>query len=401
MTDYIIIGGGIVGLSVGKAILDKYPNAKITVLEKEAELASHQTGNNSGVIHSGIYYTPGSYKAKFAKAGSESMKKFCLEHGLKYDICGKIIVATNEDQLTNLQNLYERGLQNGLDVELLDKEELLEKEPYVNGIKGIYVPSAGIVDYKEVSLKLAELIRAQNGEVLTNQEVKAIDEREDEVVVETNNRTFRGKFLINCAGLQSDRIARMAGYEIDMKIFPFRGEYFLLKQDKRYLVNNLIYPVPDPAFPFLGVHFTRMVDGSVDVGPNAVPGFKREAYTKTSFNLKDFFEIVTYPGFIKLGLKYYKVGIEEIIRSMNKKLFVKNAQQLIPDITEEDLIPAPAGVRAQALKSDGTLVDDFFIVNGKNSIHVCNAPSPAATAALEIGKEIVHKVEEVNESLVV
>ena len=400
MTDYIIIGGGIVGLSVGKAILDKHPNATILILEKESELASHQTGNNSGVIHSGIYYTPGSYKAKFAKAGSESMKQFCLEHNLDYDICGKIIVATNEDQLSNLHNLYERGLQNGLEVELLEKEALLEKEPHVNGIKGINVPAAGIVDYKQVSLKLAELIRAQNGDILTNEEVKSIEEKADEVVVETNNRTFRGKFLINCAGLQSDRVAKMAGYKIDMKIFPFRGEYFMLKEDKRYLVNNLIYPVPDPAFPFLGVHFTRMVDGNVDVGPNAVPGFKREAYTKTSFNLKDFLEIVTYPGFIKMGLKYYKVGVEEVIRSFNKKLFVKNAQQLISEITEDDLISAPAGVRAQALKSDGSLVDDFFIVNGKNSIHVCNAPSPAATAALEIGKEIVNKMEEVKQSLV-
>lgn len=400
MTDYIIIGGGIVGLSVGKAILDKHPNSTILILEKEAELASHQTGNNSGVIHSGIYYTPGSYKAKFAKAGSESMKQFCLEHNLDYDICGKIIVATNEDQLSNLHNLYERGLENGLEVELLEKEALLEKEPHVNGIKGINVPAAGIVDYKQVSLKLAELISTQNGDIRTNEEVKSIEEKADEVVVETNNRTFRGKFLINCAGLQSDRIAKMAGYKIDMKIFPFRGEYFLLKEDKRHLVNDLIYPVPDPAFPFLGVHFTRMVDGNIDVGPNAVPGLKREAYTKTSFNLKDFFEIVTYPGFIKMGLKYYKVGIEEIIRSFNKKLFVKNAQQLIPEIIEDDLISAPAGVRAQALRSDGSLVDDFFIVNGKNSIHVCNAPSPAATAALEIGKEIVNKMEVVKQSLV-
>lgn len=400
MTDYIIIGGGIVGLSVGKAILDKYPKASILILEKESELASHQTGNNSGVIHSGIYYTPDSYKARLARAGSESMKQFCLEHNLDYDICGKVIVSTNEEQLSDLNNLYERGLQNGLEVELLEKEALLEKEPHVKGIKGIHVPAAGIVNYKQVSLKLAEIIRKKNGEILTNEEVKSIEEKEKEVVVETNSNTFYGKFLINCAGLQSDRIAEMAGYKIDMKIFPFRGEYFLLKEEKRHLVNNLIYPVPDPAFPFLGVHFTRMIDGNIDVGPNAVPGFKREAYTKTSFNLKDFLEIVTYPGFIKMGLKYYKVGVEEIIRSFNKKLFVENVQQLIPEITEDDLIPAPAGVRAQALKSDGSLVDDFFIINGKNSVHVCNAPSPAATAALEIGKEVVNKVEKVNQSLV-
>lgn len=398
MTDFIIIGGGIVGLSVGKALIEQFPNAKIVVLEKERELASHQTGNNSGVIHSGIYYTPGSYKAKFAKAGNESMKRFCEMHGIDYEECGKVIVATNENELPNLHKLYERGLQNGLDVQLLKKEELLEKEPHVNGLEGIYVPSAGIVDYKQVSFKLAELIRENNGEIHTNEEVKAIDERSGEVVVETENKTYRGKFLINCAGLQSDRIARMAGYQIDMKIFPFRGEYYYINENKRHLVKNLIYPVQNPEFPFLGVHFTRTINGEVDVGPNAVPGFKREAYTKTSFDFKDFLEISTFPGFWKLGMKYYKVGIEEIVRSFSKKLFVKNAQQLIPEITEDDLTPAPAGVRAQALKSDGTLVDDFYIVNGKNSIHVCNAPSPAATASLEIGKEIVNKITDIKEN---
>lgn len=395
MKDFIIIGGGIVGLSVGKAILDKYPNASVLVLEKEAEVASHQTGHNSGVIHSGIYYKPGSFKARFAKAGNESMKQFCYEHDLNYDICGKVIVATSQDELPTLENLYKRGLENGLDVKLLEKEELLEKEPHVNGLKGIYVPSAGIVDYKQVSRKLAEFIMERNGEIRTNEEVQFIDESRTEVVVETNHNTFRGKFLINCAGLHSDRVAKMAGYIIDMKIFPFRGEYFYLKENKHHLVKNLIYPVPDPNFPFLGVHFTRMIHGGVDVGPNAVPGFKREAYRKTSFDFKDFLEISSFPGFWKLGMKYYKVGLQEITRSFSKKLFVKNAQRLIPEITEEDLIPAPAGVRAQALQVDGKLVDDFFIIKGRNSVHVCNAPSPAATASLEIGKEIVKKIEEV------
>ncbi|MEI3606632.1 L-2-hydroxyglutarate oxidase [Pseudogracilibacillus sp. SE30717A] len=399
MTDYIIIGGGIVGLSVGKALLELEPNASITILEKENDLASHQTGNNSGVIHSGIYYTPGSYKAKFAKAGSDSMKQFCSEYGLQHDICGKLIVATNENELPNLKKLYERGLKNGLNVQLLNKDEVLQKEPHVNAIKGIYVPAAGIVDYKEVSFKIAELITSQGGIIHTDSEVKAISEKSDEVVVETSHRTYKGKFLINCAGLQSDRIAKLAGYKIDMKIFPFRGEYFYLNEDKRYLVNNLIYPVPNPDFPFLGVHFTRMINGNVDVGPNAVPGFKREAYKKTSFDMKDFFEIVTYPGFWKMGLEYYKEGMEEIVRSFSKKLFVKNARQLIPEINEEDLISAPAGVRAQALKKDGSLMDDFFMVRGKNSVHVCNAPSPAATASLEIGKEIVNKIEEIRASV--
>ena len=392
MNDHIIIGGGIVGLSVAQSILDRNPNASVTVLEKEKELAAHQTGNNSGVIHSGIYYAPGSYKAKFAKAGNESMKLFCIENDITHDICGKVIVATKEKELPNLQQLYKRGLENGLDVKLLDQKELLEIEPHVNGVKGIYVASAGIVNYKEVCERLATIIRNKGGTIHTEAEVKTIHENDDEVTIETNEQTYKTKFLINCAGLQSDRIANMAGYKIDMKIFPFRGEYFYLKEEKRNLVNNLIYPVPNPEFPFLGVHFTRMINGNVDVGPNAVPGFTREAYKKTSFNLKDMMEMFTYPGFWKLGLTYYKEGFSEIIRSINKELFVKNARQLIPDIDESDLIPAPAGVRAQALKSDGSLVDDFFIVSGKSSIHVCNAPSPAATAALEIGNEIVNRI---------
>ncbi|WP_172371694.1 L-2-hydroxyglutarate oxidase [Sporosarcina jiandibaonis] len=395
MNDYIIIGGGIVGLSVGMTILERYPNAKVTILEKESELAAHQTGNNSGVIHSGIYYTPGSYKARFAKAGSEGMRKFCLENDVQHDICGKVIVATDKEELPRLENLLERGLQNGLDVTKLNREELLEKEPNVSGVEAIFVRAAGIVNYKDVAEKIAEIIREKGGTIINGAEVVSIEEKPDEITIETKNKTFKSKFLVNCAGLQSDRIAKMAGYLIDMKIFPFRGEYFYLKEEKRNLVNNLIYPVPNPDFPFLGVHFTRMINGNVDVGPNAVPGFSREAYKKTSFNLKDFGEMITYPGFWKLGLKYYKEGMEEVIRSFNKKLFVENARKLIPDITVDDLIPAPAGVRAQALKSDGSLVDDFFIVNGRNSVHVCNAPSPAATAALEIGKEVVDKIERI------
>lgn len=395
MNDYLIIGGGIVGLSVGMTILERNPNAKITILEKEAGIAQHQTGHNSGVIHSGIYYKPGSYKARFAKAGSEGMRKFCQENGIRHDICGKVIVATKNSELPQLEKLYERALQNGLDVTRLNKEELLEKEPHVNGVQAIHVPAAGIVNYKAVSEKIAEIIRSHGGSIVNNAEVRAIDERPDGVTVETKVSTYKAKFLVNCAGLQSDRIAKMAGYIVDMKILPFRGEYFKLTKEKRALVNNLIYPVPNPEFPFLGVHFTRMIDGEVDVGPNAVPGFKREAYTKTSFNLKDFGEMMTYPGFWKLGMKHVKEGLDEMVRSVSKHKFVENARTLIPDISADDLIPAPAGVRAQALKSDGTLVDDFFIVNGRSSVHVCNAPSPAATAALEIGKEVVNKIEQI------
>ncbi|MER2089746.1 MAG: L-2-hydroxyglutarate oxidase [Sporosarcina sp.] len=395
MRDYIIIGGGIVGLAVGMTILERNPLATVTILEKEKKLAEHQTGHNSGVIHSGIYYKPGSYKARFAKAGSEGMRKFCQENGIDHDICGKVIVATNDHELPRLEKLYERALQNGLDVKKLNKEELLEKEPHVNGLEAIHVPAAGIVNYKQVSEKMAELIRNYGGVIVTGAEVKSIDEKYDGVTVETKNKTYKAKFLINCAGLYSDRIAKMAGYLVDMKILPFRGEYFKLKKEKRVLVNNLIYPVPNPDFPFLGVHFTRMIDGEVDVGPNAVPGFKREAYKKTSFNMKDFGEMIAYPGFWKLGLKHTKEGLEEMVRSFSKKKFVENARLLIPDISVDDLIPAEAGVRAQALKSDGNLVDDFFIVNGRTSVHVCNAPSPAATGALEIGKEVVNKIEQI------
>ena len=395
MEDYIIIGGGIVGLAVGMTILERNPKATLTILEKESGLAQHQTGHNSGVIHSGIYYKPGSYKARFAKAGSEGMRDFCREHGIRHDICGKVIVATNTKELPELEKLYQRALQNGLDVKKLNKEELLEKEPHVNGLEAIHVPATGIVNYKTVAEKMAEIIRISGGVIVNNAEVKAINEKPGEVTVDTVGKSYKAKFLVNCAGLQSDRIAKMAGYLVDVKIFPFRGEYFKLKKEKRTLVNNLIYPVPNPDFPFLGVHFTRMIDGEVDVGPNAVPGFKREAYHKLSFNLKDFSEMITYPGYWKMGMKNSKEGIEEIVRSISKKKFVENARILIPDISVDDLIPAPAGVRAQALKRDGSLVDDFFIVNGRNSVHVCNAPSPAATAALEIGKEVVNKIEQI------
>ncbi|MCZ2257383.1 L-2-hydroxyglutarate oxidase [Sporosarcina sp. G11-34] len=395
MKDYLIIGGGIVGLAVGMTILERNPKATLTILEKESGLAQHQTGHNSGVIHSGIYYKPGSYKAKFAKAGSESMRDFCRKNEIAHDICGKVIVATNKKELPELEKLYDRALQNGLEVTKLSKEELFEKEPHVNGVQAIHLPATGIVNYKMVAEKMAALIRDAGGVIENNAEVKAIDEQFNEITVETTNETYKAKFLINCAGLHSDRIAKMAGYLIDMKIVPFRGEYFMLKESKRPLVKNLIYPVPNPDFPFLGVHFTRMIDGQVDVGPNAVPGFKREAYNKLSFNLRDFSEMITYPGYWKMGLKNSKEGIEEIIRSFSKKKFVENARNLIPDISEDDLIPAPAGVRAQALKNDGSMVDDFFIINGRSSVHVCNAPSPAATAALEIGKEIVDKIERI------
>ncbi len=392
MYDYTIIGGGIVGLAVGKALTESYPNKKVLVLEKEDNLAAHQTGHNSGVIHSGIYYTPGSFKARFAREGNAAMVQFCEEHRIKYDMCGKVIVATNENERPLLDNLYKRGLENELDIEKLNQEQLLEVEPHVNGLEAIHVKSAGIVDYTEVSHAFARIIREHGGDIHCGEEVRTIREALDEVTIETDQQTYKTKFVINCAGLQSDRIAKMAGYHIDMKIIPFRGEYFTLKENKTHLVKNLIYPVPNPEFPFLGVHFTRGIDGEIEAGPNAVLGFKREGYKKTDINLRDLSEVLTYKGFIRLASKYMKVGMGEMVRSVSKQKFVESLQELVPSIKKDDLVTAPAGVRAQALNADGTLVDDFMIIKGKKSLHVCNAPSPAATASIEIGKEIVRRL---------
>ncbi|MCL7749614.1 L-2-hydroxyglutarate oxidase [Halalkalibacter alkaliphilus] len=392
MYDFAIIGGGIVGLSTGLALYDRFPNAKVLLLEKEDQLAQHQTGRNSGVIHSGIYYKPGSFKARFAREGSRSMTEFCQIHNIDHDICGKVIVATTKEELLLLDNLYERGLQNELAIKKIYQEELKEIEPHVNGLAAIHVPMAGIVNYKQVSEKFAEIIREKGGVIQLGTKVEKITENSDEVIIETNKDIYKAKLIINCSGLQSDRMAKIAGYKTDMKIIPFRGEYYKLKPEKRYLVKNLIYPVPNPNFPFLGVHFTRMIDGEIDAGPNAVLSFKREGYRKKDFNAKDFFEVMGYSGFWKLARKYMGEGLEEMSRSFSKARFVASLQELIPEIEEDDVVPGPTGVRAQALKNDGSLVDDFHIVVGKKSIHVCNAPSPAATASIEIGKEVVKRI---------
>ncbi|WP_100330044.1 L-2-hydroxyglutarate oxidase [Bacillus xiapuensis] len=392
MYDFCVVGGGIVGLSTAKALYERYPNAKVLLVEKERQLARHQTGHNSGVIHSGIYYKPGSYKARFARQGNQSMKEFCQKYQIEHDICGKVIVATKQEELPLLDNLYQRGIENELDVCKIGKEELQEIEPHVNGVAAIKVAAAGIVNYKQVSEKLGEIIRDSGGDIRLGTKVEGITESHDEITIETSKGTYKTRFLINCAGLHSDRVTNMAGYKTDVKIVPFRGEYYKLVPEKRHLVKNLIYPVPNPKFPFLGVHFTRMIGGEVDAGPNAVLGFKREGYRKTDFNLKDFSEVMRYPGFWKLASKFWGEGIEEMLRSVSKARFVASLQELIPEIQAEDLIPAPAGVRAQALKTDGSMVDDFYIIPGERSIHICNAPSPAATASIEIGKEIVRQI---------
>ncbi|MBE9208072.1 L-2-hydroxyglutarate oxidase [Nostoc sp. LEGE 06077] len=392
MYDFAIIGGGIVGLSTAMSLGKRYPQARILVLEKESNWAFHQTGNNSGVIHSGIYYKPGSFKAKFCRDGSRSMVEFCQEHEIDHEICGKVIVATNEQELPRLENLYKRGLENGLQVQKISPEEVKEIEPHVSCVAGIRVFSTGIVNYKQVCLKYAQLIEKQGGDLRLNTKVLKIAASGNNQVLETNNGNFETKFVINCAGLHSDRIAKLGGVEPKAKIVPFRGEYYELTPEKRYLVKTLIYPVPNPDFPFLGVHFTKMIDGTVHAGPNAVLSLKREGYKKTDFDLRDFAEVMTYPGFWKLAAKHADEGIQEIIRSFSKAAFVKSLQTLIPEVQAEDLVPTHAGVRAQALMDDGKLVDDFLIIPGQNSIHVCNAPSPAATSSLEIGKAIASQV---------
>ncbi|HDR7795910.1 TPA: L-2-hydroxyglutarate oxidase [Bacillus luti] len=395
MYDFIIIGGGIVGLSTGMALTKKFPHAKLAIIEKEKELAHHQTGHNSGVIHSGIYYKPGSYKAKFAKEGNAAMIQFCKENDIAYDMCGKVIVATEKEELPLLHNLYERGLQNDLHIAKIDKEELAEIEPHVKGLGAIRVPSCGIADYKGVSYAFARHIQEKGGEVYLGTAAERITEKKDAVTIETNKGTFKAKFLINCAGLHSDRIAKKTGILTDMKIVPFRGEYYELVPEKRHLVKHLIYPVPNPEFPFLGVHFTRMINGDVHAGPNAVLSFKREGYTKKDFDIKDFMETMTYTGFWKMAMPNMKEGIKEMVRSFSKQSFLKSLQRLIPELTEKDIVPTHAGVRAQAILSNGNMVDDFCIIPGINSLHICNAPSPAATASIKIGEEIVRQVPDV------
>jgi L-2-hydroxyglutarate oxidase len=390
--DYAIIGGGIVGLATGMALGKRFPQARIVILEKEPALAQHQTGRNSGVIHSGIYYKPGSFKAQFARTGSRSMVEFCQEHGIAHEICGKLIVATEPGELPLLENLYQRGLANQLTLTRLSAEAIKEIEPHVNGLAGIRVPSTGIVDYKQVSATYARIIQEQGGEIRLGTRVEQLDVRSDGITIGTSRGELRARFLINCAGLHSDRIARLGKAPIDMQIVPFRGEYYELKPEKRYLVKHLIYPVPNPNFPFLGVHFTRMINGDVHAGPNAVLSLKREGYHKTDVDLRDSAEVLSSPAFWKLARTNMGEGIKEIVRSVSKAAFVRSLQRLIPEVQSEDVVPSHAGVRAQALRNDGALVDDFMIVSGPSALHVCNAPSPGATASIEIGKSIVEQV---------
>jgi L-2-hydroxyglutarate oxidase len=387
--DVVIIGGGIVGLATALQLKQQHTGLKVIVLEKETELAKHQTGNNSGVIHSGIYYKPGSLKATNCIRGYNLLIDFCKNHDVPYDLCGKIIVATDEKELPLLQTLYTRGQQNGLEkLKMLTAEELKEYEPHVAGIAGISVPQTGIVDYKVVAEKYGEQIQRLGGEIVLGEKAIDIQLSNGHAVVATQKKSYTTKLLINCAGLYSDKVARLTSQNLNVKIIPFRGEYYKLKKEKEYLVKNLIYPVPDPNFPFLGVHFTRMMKGGVEAGPNAVLAFQREGYKKSDINLSEFAESLAWPGFQKVAMKYWKTGMGEMYRSFSKAAFTKALQKLLPEIQEDDLTDGGAGVRAQACDRDGGLVDDFLILEQTLVINVCNAPSPAATSSLAIGETV-------------
>ncbi|MBN1299758.1 MAG: L-2-hydroxyglutarate oxidase [Melioribacteraceae bacterium] len=390
--NYIVIGAGIVGLAAAYKILLRSPGASVLVIEKEEDVAQHQTGNNSGVIHSGIYYKPGSLKALNCRKGYRQLLEFCDEHDVKYDICGKIIVAANDAEIPLLENIYLRGIENGLEnLKRLEAKELKEYEPNVKGVSGVFVPQTGIIDFKEVCIRLKDFLCSHGVEFKFNEMVEDI-RNSNPVFVRTQRNEYFTEFLVTCAGLHSDKLAALTEENIDFRIIPFRGEYYKLKDERKDFVKNLIYPVPNPDFPFLGVHFTRMINGGVECGPNAVFSFKREGYSKTDFSITDTFNSLTWPGLHKVATKYWKIGLGEFYRSFSKRAFVKALRILLPSISENDLTAGGSGVRAQACDRRGGLMDDFYILENKNIFHVCNAPSPAATAALAIGEYIADKV---------
>lgn len=390
--DVAVLGGGIVGLATAWQISERHPGQKIVLLEKEQKLAAHQTGRNSGVIHSGIYYKPGSLRARNCREGKVALEAFCTEHGVAWEQTGKVIVATQEQQLSALQNIFSRGQENGVRCEMIDRDRLHELEPHTAGIQAIHVPESGIVDYPGVCTKLAEILTARGADIRLGARVTGITQSTDHVSVKIGDDAVEASQVVNCTGLFSDRIARLSGQQMQEQIVPFRGEYFTLKPEAQHLCRTLIYPVPNPEFPFLGVHFTRMIEGGVECGPNAVLALAREGYTWGRINPRDLWESLTYPGFLRLAFRYWKTGLGEMWRSVSKAAFVKALQQLVPEIRSEHLIPAPAGVRAQALAPEGRLVDDFLILRKDRVLNVCNAPSPAATASLNIGKLIVDEL---------
>lgn len=388
-SDIVVIGAGIVGLATAYQIQKKAPHLSIVVVDKEKKVATHQTGNNSGVIHSGLYYRPGSLKALNCINGYHMLLEFCQQYQVPYEICGKVVVATSKEEIPYLEQLFERGQANGLQgIKKIGYQELKEKEPYVNGVAGIHVPQTGIIDYKLVCNRLAQVITQGNCRILMQHKVEHVHLSDEETIVVTDKIEISTRLMINCAGLYSDKIAKQTHPDLEVKIIPFRGEYYKLKEDKKRLVKNLIYPVPDPNFPFLGVHFTRMINGEVEAGPNAVLAFAREGYKKTTINPSELIDSLLWPGFQKVAKKYWRTGMGEMYRSFSKKAFTTALQKLMPAIRENDLIPGGAGVRAQACDKDGGLLDDFSILESKSVINVVNAPSPAATSSLSIGDKI-------------
>lgn len=394
--EVLIIGGGIVGLATAWRLMEARPDLKVTVLEKEPELATHQTGHNSGVIHSGIYYRPGTLRARNCMEGYGQLLRFCDEHGIPYDICGKVIVATRPEELPQLDKILDHGLQNGLkDIRRISAAETREHEPHVNVVESLWVPQAGIINYRKVANKYAELITARGGVIRTGFKVTSIKRSNNEITVIGEAGEVSGDLLISCAGLYADKVAKMTGQKIPgIQILPFRGEYYELKPEKQYLVNNLIYPVPNPEFPFLGVHYTRMIEGGIEAGPNAVLAFRREGYSRWDLDLPELLETLSYPGFMRLAAKHWRYGWGEMYRSFSKSAFVKALQHLIPDVGYDDLQRGGAGVRAMACDLEGKLIDEFLIFEDHNIINVCSAPSPAATASLAIGKTIAGKALE-------
>jgi L-2-hydroxyglutarate oxidase len=389
--DFCVVGGGIVGLATAMTLLQRRPGASLILLEKESSLGRHQTGHNSGVIHAGIYYTPGSLKAELCRRGSQATKDFCAEHGIPLEVCGKHLIATNAVEVERMDALYARSIKNNVAVERIDAQELQRREPNIRGLGALFLAATGIVDYKLICETMGRVVRSAGGTIQLGVEVTEIREASGEVVIAARNRRWTAKQLIACAGLQSDRVAQMAGLKINYRVVPFRGEYYQLPPDKNDMFRSLIYPIPDPELPFLGIHLTRMINGSVTVGPNAVLGFAREGYPKFSFSVEDMRDYLTFPGFWKVITKNRKSGLAEMANSLWKRGYLKQCQKYCPSLTLEDLGPYEAGIRAQAVMRDGTLVHDFLFVETDRTLHVCNAPSPAATSALPIGEMIAEK----------
>lgn len=393
--DYVVVGGGIVGVSTAWQLTNLYPGKTVVIVDKEDDMARHQTGHNSGVIHAGVYYKPGSLKAKMCKEGAVETIRFCEEHGLAYDQCGKMLVASTDLELSRLGDLFERCAQNGIEAERIGAEELVEREPHITGLGAIFVPATGITDYVAITRTMADMVKARGGDIRLSTQVTDIRETRDSVTVVTDKGEITASHVIVCAGLMADRLARMSGIEADFRIIPFRGEYYRLPATRNAIVNHLIYPIPDPELPFLGVHLTRMIDGSVTVGPNAVLGLAREGYTHTDINLRDLAEMFAFKGFWKVIAQNYASGATEFWNSISRKRYLKLCQKYCPELTVDDLLPNPNGVRAQAVFANGALAHDFIIENTARTIHVCNAPSPAATSAIPIGRFITSKAAEV------